>query len=299
MTAHRRPAHAPAPDLSSEDLLALRRQSPDYVPPPSAPVSWEEFLAWAPDDWRVEWVAGEIIEMPPSEEEHQDTSLFLVTFLLLYIQRHGLGRIFHAPFLMRLPHRPSGREPDLIFVRTEHAERMKWTYVDGPADLVVEIVSPDSATRDYREKLPNMRRQASLSTGLSIHADVRRGSMSLARMANTVWQLSMRTASIPRKSSMAFACEYPGSGNVPCRPSTRLLLISPISAARRASLASRPSSRTTRARTPRSPLPAPACRPRRVDPHDHYVSSPERWSLTSGQPHAIASAVTVPRATRP
>jgi Uma2 family endonuclease len=153
MTAHRRPAHAPAPDLSSEDLLALRRQSPDYVPPPSAPVSWEEFLAWAPDDWRVEWVAGEIIEMPPSEEEHQDTSLFLVTFLLLYIQRHGLGRIFHAPFLMRLPHRPSGREPDLIFVRTEHAERMKWTYVDGPADLVVEIVSPDSATRDYREKL--------------------------------------------------------------------------------------------------------------------------------------------------
>lgn len=153
MTAHRRPAHASAPDLTSEDLLALRRQSPDYVPPPPAPVTWEEFLAWAPDDWRVEWVAGEIVEMPPSNEDHQDSSMFLSAFLLLFIQRHRLGRIFHAPFLMRLPHRPSGREPDLIFVRTEHAERMKWTYVDGPADLVVEIVSPDSVTRDYREKL--------------------------------------------------------------------------------------------------------------------------------------------------
>ena len=140
------------PSTPELDLLALKRQAPDYVPPPPAPVSWEEFLAWAPDDWRVEWVAGEIIEMPPSNIEHQDSSGFLFTFLLLYVQRHGLGRVFHAPFLMHLPHRPSGREPDLMFVRTEHADRLQWTYVEGPADLVVEIVSPDSVTRDNREK---------------------------------------------------------------------------------------------------------------------------------------------------
>jgi Uma2 family endonuclease len=116
-------------------------------------VSWDEFLAWAPDDWRVEWVAGEIIEMPPAHEDHQDTGLFLVTFLLLYIQRHGLGRIFYAPFLMRLPQKPSGREPDLMFVRRERVGQINPTFMDGPADLVVEIVSPDSVTRDYREKL--------------------------------------------------------------------------------------------------------------------------------------------------
>jgi Uma2 family endonuclease len=153
MTVHGRPAHALPADLSPDDFLALRRQAPDYVPPPPAPVSWEQFLAWAPDDWRVEWVAGEIVEMPPAHEDHQDTGLFLITFLLLYIQRHGLGRIFYAPFLMRLAQKPSGREPDLVFVRTEHVGRIKPTYLDGPADLVVEIVSPDSVSRDYREKL--------------------------------------------------------------------------------------------------------------------------------------------------
>ena len=153
MTAHRRPAHAPTPDLSSEDLLALRRQSPHYVPPPSPPVSWEEFLAWAPDDWRVEWVAGEIIEMPPSNIDDLDTSVFLTTFLLLFIQRHGIGRVFHAGALVKLAQKPSGREPDLVFVKREHVGRIQSTFVDGPVDLAVEIVSPDSVTRDYHEKL--------------------------------------------------------------------------------------------------------------------------------------------------
>lgn len=46
----------------------------------------------------------------------------------------------------------SGREPDLLFVKNEHAERLKRTYLDGPADLVVEIVSPESAGRDRGEK---------------------------------------------------------------------------------------------------------------------------------------------------
>jgi len=78
----------------------------------------------------------------------------LLTFLLLYIQQHGLGRIFHAGALVKLAQKPSGREPDLVFVKQEHADRIKPTFVEGPADLVVEIVSPDSVTRDYCDKVP-------------------------------------------------------------------------------------------------------------------------------------------------
>jgi Uma2 family endonuclease len=137
---------------SSHDLLALKRSAPDYVPPPP-PVSWDEFLAWANEDSHAEWVDGEIIEMPPSNTDDLDTSMFLSTFLLLYVQRRGLGRIFHSGALVRLAQKPSGREPDLVFVKREHVERIKPMFVDGPADLVVEIVSPDSVTRDYRDKL--------------------------------------------------------------------------------------------------------------------------------------------------
>jgi Uma2 family endonuclease len=46
----------------------------------------------------------------------------------------------------------SGREPDIIFVSREHLNRLRDTYLDGPADLVVEIISRDSRARDRGEK---------------------------------------------------------------------------------------------------------------------------------------------------
>jgi len=49
---------------------------------------------------------------------------------------------------MRLPHRPSGRNPDILFVSAEHADRIKKNYLNGPADLVIEVVSPDDRSRD-------------------------------------------------------------------------------------------------------------------------------------------------------
>jgi Uma2 family endonuclease len=47
----------------------------------------------------------------------------------------------------------SGREPDLLFITQENLGRLKNTYLDGPADLAVEIVSPESRLRDRGEKL--------------------------------------------------------------------------------------------------------------------------------------------------
>ena len=42
--------------------------------------------------------------------------------------------------------------PDLLFVAREHLDRLHETYLDGPADLAVEIISPDSLGRDRGEK---------------------------------------------------------------------------------------------------------------------------------------------------
>lgn len=54
---------------------------------------------------------------------------------------------------MRLPNRPSGREPDIVFVLNANRSRVTRTYINGPADLAVETVSPDSEERDRNEKL--------------------------------------------------------------------------------------------------------------------------------------------------
>jgi Uma2 family endonuclease len=119
---------------------------------PPGPVTYEQFLAWA-DGSRAEWVDGEIILMSPLSLEHQDVLNFINRLISAFVEARQLGRVFFMGVQMRLRARPSGREPDLLFVSNEHADRLRPTYLDGPADLVVKIVSPESVERDRVTKL--------------------------------------------------------------------------------------------------------------------------------------------------
>jgi Uma2 family endonuclease len=125
---------------------------PGRPAPPPTPVTFEEFLAWTDEDTLAEWVEGEIVPLSPTSFEHQLLLGFLYELIVRYVRARQLGTVILPPFLMRLPTRPSGREPDLVFVSNAHAERLRQTYVDGPADLVVEIMSGDSEARDRGEK---------------------------------------------------------------------------------------------------------------------------------------------------
>lgn len=121
--------------------------------PPPGRLSFEDFLAWCDEDTWAEWVDGEVVMVSPASRRHQDVADFLVAILRHWVEAHDLGVVLSAPFLMRLPAPPDrAREPDLLFVAREHVERLRETYLDGPADLVVEIASPESAARDRGEK---------------------------------------------------------------------------------------------------------------------------------------------------
>jgi Uma2 family endonuclease len=113
-------------------------------------MTYEEFLAWADEDTCAEWVNGEVIMHSPASYRHQDILRYLTAVLSAFVESHDLGIILPAPFQMRLAY--SGREPDLLFLANEHLERRKGTYLDGPADLVIEIMSVESAGRDRGEK---------------------------------------------------------------------------------------------------------------------------------------------------
>ncbi|MCS6937434.1 MAG: Uma2 family endonuclease [Candidatus Bipolaricaulota bacterium] len=114
-------------------------------------LNYEEFLKLYDEDTRAEWVDGEVILLSPASNRHQDLVRFLTVILDLYVEKHDLGVIRPAPFQMKLG--LSGREPDLLFVAKEHLERLQENYLDGPADLVIEIISPESRLRDRGEKL--------------------------------------------------------------------------------------------------------------------------------------------------
>ena len=113
-------------------------------------MTYEEFLDWADEDTLAEWENGEVIMASPASYRHQDIASFLTSVLRIYVEQNHLGVLCPAPFQMKLEH--SGREPDLLFVTTAHQNRLKATYLDGPADLAVEIISLESAERDRGKK---------------------------------------------------------------------------------------------------------------------------------------------------
>lgn len=112
-------------------------------------MTYQEFLAWADEDTLAEWVDGGVVMYSPASKQHQDIASFLSELLRFYVQLRDLGEVIQAPFQMKLEH---GREPDLLFVAREHLDRLKETYLDGPADLVVEIISEESIARDRGAK---------------------------------------------------------------------------------------------------------------------------------------------------
>jgi Uma2 family endonuclease len=127
------------------------RASTSYAPPL---VSWEDFHDWALGiEGRAEWVDGEITELVGDNIRHYLLVHFLANLLSRHVDLHDLGRVFIETIVMRISSRPGGRMPDVFFVANEHRGRIKDTFVDGPADMVIEVVSPDSEVRDRFIKL--------------------------------------------------------------------------------------------------------------------------------------------------
>ncbi len=120
--------------------------------PPQEKVSFEEFIEWCDEDTWAEWVDGEIVLMPSPNIDHQDCGSLLETVMRIYVEQNNLGKIVRAPFAMKMAAISRGREPDLLFVQRDRTHLITRNYLDGPADLAVEIVSPESTKRDREEK---------------------------------------------------------------------------------------------------------------------------------------------------
>jgi Uma2 family endonuclease len=132
--------------------------TPPTRPLPKGKISYERFLEWLDDDTWAEWVDGEVELMSPISLEHQEVGSFLIALLRLYLLSRPLGRVVYEPFQMKTGADLPGRSPDILFVSNEHLHRLKPTHLDGPADLVVEIVSAESAERDRVQKFAEYER---------------------------------------------------------------------------------------------------------------------------------------------
>ena len=122
------------------------------APSPPSRMNYEEFLAGADEDTWAEWVDGEVIFMSPVTDEHADLAGWLLAILRPFVKTHQLGIVRSEPVQMKTGPGLPGRSPDLLCVASENLGRRKKTHISGPADLVSEIVSPDSVARDRETK---------------------------------------------------------------------------------------------------------------------------------------------------
>ncbi len=121
--------------------------------PPHGRISFDDFMAWLDEPTRAEWSDGEVTIMSPSNWQRQDLQLLLAAVLRWFVDLHGIGRVIAAPYQVKLPGpRGPSREPDILCISSENPGIVHPTFFEGAPDLVVEIVSPDSVSRDHVDK---------------------------------------------------------------------------------------------------------------------------------------------------
>ena len=98
----------------------------------------------------IEYIDGFLEMLPVPEEFHVYVQNFIYVSVMTFLSARGKGAAVYAPFKIRI--RPNAfREPDVAIINEESDPRRASKYWGG-ADMVIEVVSPGGAARDYFEK---------------------------------------------------------------------------------------------------------------------------------------------------
>ena len=111
----------------------------------------DDFLNWLTPGRHADLIDGEICMHSPVSIRHADLLNFIDGVLRAYVDRHGLGLLYREVVAVRLASR-NVFMPDLAFYRAERADLVRETHIDGPPDLVVEVLSNRTADRDVGPK---------------------------------------------------------------------------------------------------------------------------------------------------
>ncbi len=107
-----------------------------------------------PDDGnRYEVIDGQLYVSPAPVPEHQGASgeLFFLTQTHIRSRQLG-GRLYSAPIGVVLDE-DNGLQPDLVYISRERLGIIGDKAIEGAPDLVVEILSPGTRSRDRGKKL--------------------------------------------------------------------------------------------------------------------------------------------------
>ncbi len=143
-------------DIDEEDVAPIRAIAflpsgrDDYIA--TARMTFEEYLALDYEHGLSEWVNGEVRLYMSAYDVHQRIITMLAALLGNFAEMTDASRVRVAGYAMRAARLGNGREPDVVFIRSDHLDRMAESHLRGPADIAVEVISKDSVKRDREEK---------------------------------------------------------------------------------------------------------------------------------------------------
>ena len=110
--------------------------------------TYAEFARLPDDGNRYEVIAGEVYVTPPPETPHQVASgRFFIELSIFASRQHTLGEVLYAPVAV-LFGEGDYMEPDIVFLLNEHKHYRTRRGIEGPPDLIIEILSPGTARQD-------------------------------------------------------------------------------------------------------------------------------------------------------
>lgn len=114
-------------------------------------LTFEDFCVLVKDGEKADLIDGVIYMASPDNTDANELFLWLGALISIFVRKKRLGKVFGSRVAFRLDD-VNGPEPDIAFVSKERADLVKRGCVDGPPDLAIEIVSPESIDRDYKKK---------------------------------------------------------------------------------------------------------------------------------------------------
>lgn len=113
--------------------------------------SYEDLRAMPQDGKRYELLEGEVYMAPSPNVKHQKALGRLFRALARFVEERDLGEVFVAPLDVVLDDQ-NVVQPDVLFVGRAKAQAITPLFINGPPDLVVEVLSPSNADFDRTTK---------------------------------------------------------------------------------------------------------------------------------------------------
>jgi len=120
--------------------------------PPAKRVTFDEYLDWLTEETKADLIDGVIYMQSPPADVHERIFGFLFNILQPFVIRKKLGIVRGSRTTLKFSE-ANGTQPDIVFISNASRDRVHPYFMDGAAEMVVEILSPSTRQLDRGKKM--------------------------------------------------------------------------------------------------------------------------------------------------